>query len=381
MGFIYAAAVSVLVVLQRTIWEIIQSISSGERPRALSDEELQILEEDNWISRVWTYQELVNGRETYFTSLEPTVEGHAIHGEKFMDCVGFSIEQWKKKEGKKNSAVLEELPNLNTLEDTLADRNLGGYLDRMALGVLSNMALRKFDPQYPQNRLLACLGALTQEISWGPPSTTLAELSEKLMSICETNGDYSFIYTSDVRSTESGMRWRPNPKQPTGSLNLVPVVNWHSLGTQDCHRNSRGLWLDDMVKLELAEVIDKKAEKDLEIFLYGSRDFSQPDIIQGGMFHRNHGEDEVLSQVLMRFLRIIGFKGVKEPQVCKTGLFFSQSKLEHLDSIDLYAASGIRWVFGTPGLARWKKDGEIMYCAGVFTGAVEAELAKSLLLE
>jgi hypothetical protein len=344
---------------------------------------MQILEHDNWISRVWTYQELVNDRDSFFTTLKPTAQGHAIHAEKFFDCVGFSLDQWKRVTGKGHIAVLEAFHNLDTLEDTLADRQMGKYLDRVALGVLSNMALRTFDPKYPENRLLACLGALTQEVSWGPPSRTLAEIAEKLMTICESNGDYSFIYTSDIRNHTSGMRWRPSPfhlpsNEPT---HLAPVANWHTRGTQNGHRDLRGFWLDMMVQLKPADTIDDEVEKDLERFVYGSKDLQQPDKIIGGIFRRKEGEDEELSQVVLRFLRTIGFKGDGEPQICKTGLFFSQLSLNGRDSVETYAASGIRWVFGSPGLARWKEGEGIMYCAGIFTGAVNTEFADSLLME
>jgi hypothetical protein len=372
-----------MIVLQQSIWKIIESASSEVSPRALSYEEMQILERDSWINRVWTYQELVNGSDTFFTTLEPEAQGHAIRAEKFFNCVGFSLDQWKKITGKAYSEVLEEFHNLNTLEDTLADRQMGNYLDRVGLRVLSNMAHRNFDPKYPQNRLLACLGALTQDASWGPPSPILEELAEKLMSVCESNGDYSFIYTSDIRNHTSGMRWRPSAFQPqsNGPIHLVPVANWHTWGTQGGHRDLRGLWLDKMVQLKPAETIDDEIEKDLERFLYGSKDLQQPDTIIGGMFRRNEGEDGELSQVMLRFLNKIGFKGYGEPQVCNTGLFFSQFTLDSRDSVEMYAASGIQWMFGSPGLARWKEGEEFMYCAGIFTGAVKREVADSLLID
>jgi hypothetical protein len=383
MGFIYSATVYVMVVLQESVWEIVETVSTEVSPRALSYEEMQILELDSWVSRVWTYQELVNAPEVFFTTLEPSARGHAILAEKFFNCVGFSVDQWKKITGKGHSAVLEAFPNLDNLENALADRQMGDYLERIALGVLSNMALRTFDTQYPQNRLLASLGTLTQAVLWGPPSTTLAELAEKVMSICESNGDYSFVYTSDIRSQSPGMRWRPSPLQPQSDspVNLVPVANWSLLGTQKGHRNLRGFWLDGMVRLEPTETIDEKVERSLKTFLYGSKDLQRPDTISGGIFRRSDGGEQGLSQVVLSFLRKIGFTGDPEPQVCRIGLFFSQFSLSTCDSVEIYAASGIRWVFGSPGLVKWKEGGEFLYCAGVFAGSLMTEGAESLLME
>jgi hypothetical protein len=227
------------------------------------------------------------------------------------------------------------------------------------------------------------MGALSQDVSWGPPTTTSAEIAEKLMSICESNGDYSFIYTSDLRDQRPGMRWRPSPLE-LGSgetTNLNPVANWHTWGTQIGHRDANSFWLEKMVLLEPAEAIDEEVEKFLERFLYGSKDLQQPDRTIGGIFRHEECEDKQLSQVVLNFLHKIGFKGDQEPQVCKTGLFFSQCSLNGRDAVEIYAASGIRWMFGNPGLARWKEGEENMYCAGVFTGVVKTELAKSLLME
>lgn len=384
MGFIYSAAISVIIVLQESIWNIIQSVSSKVSPRALTHKEMHILEEDIWISRVWTYQELVNGREAFFSTLAPEAQGHAIHAEKFLNCVGFSLSQWKRIEGKGHGEVLEAFPKLNTLEDTLADRQMGMYLDRVALKVVSNMAVRTFDPKFPQNRLLACMGALTQEVSWGPASATLEELAEKLMAICESNNDYSFIYTSDIRNRAPGMRWRPSPFQSSsnGPTHLVPVVNWNNIwGTQNGHRDARGFWLDKMVLLNPAETIDEKAKEGLERMLYGYKDLKEPNKITGWVFRRQDYEDKELSQVVLKYLGMAGFKGDREPHVCESGLFFSQSILSGRDSVEMYATAGIRWTWGSPGLARWKEDGEIMYCAGVFTGVVKMEAAEPLLVE
>ena len=159
-------------------------------------------------------------------------------------------------------------------------------------------------------------------------------------------------------------------------LNLVPVVSWIIWGTQNAHRDSIGFWLDDMVHLEPAEKMDHETEEFLERKLYGEKDSAQ-----GGIFVRNEGKKEELRILMLKFLNNIGFKGDPEPYVCTTGLFFSQLELNGRDSVEIYAASGIRWTFGSPGLARWKENGVFMYCAGAFTGIVKTELSESLLLE
>src|SRR6187402_614712 len=129
MGFIYSAATSVIIVLKSPAWRIIQRASSTESPEPLSSTDMSVLEADKWISRVWTYQELVNSRACYFTSplSSPDTSSHvAVDAVQFFNYVGFSLSRWKTHTKKAESASLAAFPNLNTLEDTLADRQLSG---------------------------------------------------------------------------------------------------------------------------------------------------------------------------------------------------------------------------------------------------------------
>ena len=207
MGFIYNAAMSVIIALKSSVWKIVQHASATVSPAPLSLSDMQILEDDAWISRVWTYQELVNSRATYFTT--PVSEEHpdvqvVVEATQFFDCIGHSLSRYKRDNHVSDGTTVSTFPNLNVLEDTLLDVTLSGYLERPALAIFSNISMRTFDAKYPQNRLLACIGALTKEASWGPPSSSLDELAEKIMCICEAKGDYSFIFTADSRSEERG---------------------------------------------------------------------------------------------------------------------------------------------------------------------------------
>lgn len=390
MGFIYSAAVSVIIVLQGPIWKIIETAASGRSPDSFPLSDLQVLEEDKWISRVWTYQELVNGAEAWFTTTNPSPDRPAVQVQRFLNCVGSSLNRWKKENGKGEMGVLETFPNISVLEEALGDMILSPYLERTALGVLSNIARRDYDAKFPQNRLLACLGALMKEVSWGPPSTSLDELAEKLMEICEARNDYSFIYTSDERSHAIGQRWRPRPVQSVRDkpVHLIPIVNWHSsipsfetIGTtQNGHFNSSGFWLEGMVRLRLATSVDEKVVQQLERYLYGFEDPENPHHIQIGIFERE--EDECLDwrEALLKFLVKIGFTGCHQPLVCEKGLFYSQKDIRDREDVELFAAYSIVWKFGNPGLARWKEDGIVRYCAGVYAGLLKQEEAEPVLM-
>jgi hypothetical protein len=395
MGYIYSTAVSVIIVLQGPIWNIIETALTGESPSPCKLSELQVLEQDRWISRVWTYQELVNGADTYFTTMNPNVGTPVVQVQRFLNCVGASLNRWKKENEQGEMGVLETFPRLSILEDALGDMLMNGYLQRTALGVLSNIGLRDVDPHYPQNRLLACLGALTKEVSWNASSGNLAQIADKLMRICEARHDYSFVFTSDERSDEPGRRWRPSttPKGQTAQKDkkeanpLIPIINWHTwttnaslLGTtQNGHLDERGLWLDNMVRLKSAKSVDQKAIKELEVYLFGETDPENPHHVLIGIFKPDMAASLHWTDALLKFLRKIGFTGCRTPLICAWGLFYPQIDIQALDEVEVFAACSIFWKFGHPGLARWKEDGVTKYCAGVYAGLLKQE-AESLLM-
>ncbi|CAG8972474.1 hypothetical protein HYALB_00001164 [Hymenoscyphus albidus] len=374
MGFIYNAATTVLIVLAPTVFEAIYVASSKTSPDLLTLQQMQLLESDPWISRVWTYQELINGHPAYFTTSHPT-EISIIPSEKFFNCVGFSLDKWKRTTGSSHLTARSTFPNLNTLEDTIGDLLMAGIFEMPALSILSNIALRSFDPKYPKNRLLACLGALKTEVSWGPPSLTMGALSEKLMRICKDKGDYSFIFTADKRMDVPGKRWRPNPDQPEGAepVHLVPLINWYcNTGeAQRGHFDAEGLVLENLVLLQQAEKMDIMVESEIDGFLYGDEDGRIGVLPQ-------HETNTSQYAALLRFFVQIGFKGCAECIVCAEGLFFPQENISQEHVVELFASLSLPYVFGNVGLARWKESSGVRYCAGIFIGIVQNEKSHSV---
>ncbi|KAH6723119.1 hypothetical protein BKA61DRAFT_648324 [Leptodontidium sp. MPI-SDFR-AT-0119] len=392
MGFIYNAGMSVIITLKSSVWNIVQQASATVSPEPLSLPDMQILEADAWISRVWTYQELVNSRSTYFTTPASPSNPRThvvVEATQFFNCVGYSFSRYKRDNNISESAAMATFPNLNVLEDTLLDSTMSGYLERPALGILSNISMRTFDPKFPQNRLLACIGALTKDASWGPPSSSLDELAEKVMGICEAKGDYSFVFTADRRSEESGKTWRPSTTSSESGdrpTHLIPVINWYIHSepfgeTQRGRKDESGFWLEGMVSLQLAGSMSVDAEAELDKFLWGHTVQNNPTLSSKGIFGKYDKKEEG-NVALLGFLRDMGFRGCDEPQVCDTGLFFSQENLGGLREVELFAATSVRYYYGAPGLARWRDapGGEVRHCSGVFVGLVKRELVQPLLM-
>ena len=334
---------------------------------------------------------MVNNNNVQFTTFLTADEQVVASYEPILDCVGFSSDQWQKKTETPVSEFLLKFPHLNNLSDTLLDARISLYLERSALGVLSNMSARSFDPQYPGNRLLASLGALTRKPSWSP-AESLSDLSEKVMSTCETANDYSFIYTIDIRDDKPGSRWRPSPLQPESKddtpVHLVPVLNWTSYGvpfgeTQRGHKDTQGFWLDNMIQLQTSNAINATAVERLEVWLYGrERDPRHPKIHASlGFFGPREKGKSDLSMAMFKAFRLIGFKRSTKCQVCENGLFYSVIDLGGRENVELFATGSIRWAFGAPGLATWKEGDVMKYSAGVFAGLFNEVVGKPLLME
>ncbi|OBT58657.1 hypothetical protein VE04_01112 [Pseudogymnoascus sp. 24MN13] len=389
MGHIYSAAESVIIIIQDPAWKIILEASSGTTPDALSYDDMQALEGDKWITSVWTYQELVNARSIHFAPIHPEGYDSIVKGERFFNCTGYSLDQWKKRNDKTTSESLIEFPTLNTFEDTLADLATSGYLGRSVFQVLANMACRTYDPFFPANRLLASLGALTQEVSWGPPTMSLSDLSEKVMATCEADNDYSFIYTTDERDETPGLQWRPDPKQIQTDLSkpvhLIPLLSWSSWGepfgaTQTGHKDDAGFWLDNMIKLQQSEAPGEEVRLLLENWLYRPKDLTQPGAASKGFFKHTESEKLSFGEAMLKALKQMRFSGTQAPVICEDGLFFPLKPLNDRQDMELFAASSIRWLFGSPGLVRWKEGDKTKYSTGVFTGVVRHDQAKARLI-
>ena len=391
MGFIYSKAVSVIVILQGPAWEIVRKASSSNTAMQLSPKEMDDLELDTWVSRVWTYQEMVNNSNVYFTTFDPVDAEVVVPYGPLLNCIGYSSERWTKDAQTSTADFQLKFPNLNNLADTLVDATLSGYLERSALGVLSNMAARRYDPQYPGNRLLASLGALTKRPSWSP-AATMSELAEKVMATCEEVNDYSFIYTSDGRDESPGLGWRPSPHQTKSKdlkpMHLIPVLNWCSYGepmgnTQRAHRDSQGLWLDNMIRLHPSESMRAKVQERFETWLYGTgKSRENPEQIPsiGFLGSKEAGKSDLMSAIF-KTIQTMGFTGSSKGKVCENGLYFSVVSLECRQDVELFVASSIRWAFGAPGFALWREGDVTKYSAGVFAGDIGQMMGHPLAAE
>lgn len=134
LGVIYAMASKVVIVLSEACFTVLKQIQESNQIDAKS---LSILEADEWVSRVWTYQELVNNSQIHFVA-----EGHGklwINVDDFFSNVSYAIHEYQKLHGYSAFDFRSSFPRVSSLEDVILDWKIADYLERSAYQVISGI--------------------------------------------------------------------------------------------------------------------------------------------------------------------------------------------------------------------------------------------------
>jgi hypothetical protein len=359
MGYIYSLAAEVVVTLRTFDFPIIREFESADR---FSDRALRELENDEWVSSVWTYQEVVNSNGHKFVFTDPTGT-LVVPGDKFLNRVGYSLHHHRKAHSLTAFDQRESLPHLDALEDTIADWFTAGYTNRSALQVISKINRREI--ARPENNLYAIIGGLSQEMQDRESHmgiVDLRRLAEMLIDICERNGDYSFIYTANPRSIEKG--WYPTPEP------FRAIVSWHSAGYgQSGHTDDAGFWLHGMVSPTILYFVSSTARRHTYEWLYECR-----------VRINDPNSNEGLARASLHVLRQMGFTGSEKYIQTIDGFFFPQTAIADGEKVELLIATQLFWTFGSPGLARMPSPRSSTYTPGVFVGRFDPQRARNVLI-
>src|SRR5215471_16760965 len=115
MGFLYASAAQVMAVLSKSCEALLAEVA---RTESLDEAGLLMLEKDKWVSRAWTYQEIVNSKSFLFAAEGGSV---AFSGSEFLNRVGDALSEYKKRHSFDSFTLRTLHPQLDSLEDTIAD--------------------------------------------------------------------------------------------------------------------------------------------------------------------------------------------------------------------------------------------------------------------
>ena len=344
MGAIYGQATRVVVVLSAPCLPMLEQIRNEVRVDA---EALLTFERDDWVSRVWTYQELVNNNKIRFA-----VEGGSdawADAEEVFNKVAHAISDYKKAQRYDSFTFRSLHPRLDGLEDLVLDWKLFGYLERSAYQVMSGMDQR--DAAQREDYLYAMIGAISASEAEAP-ALPLVHPAEYFIQICEAKGDYSFIYSTASRSTAPGKGWRPS-----ASDRLHPVFPWSSYGdgqsgrVYPTHIELNGMWraMPGSITAPASNFVAKWLERS----------------------NAGSSKRDVPAHIL-RLLQLAGFSGCGEHLETEHGYMFPHSPLTEGDGLFPAVATGIRMPHGSPGLLLRANRSKVHECHGVgmFVGQV-----------
>lgn len=362
MGFIYNLAADVFVALSVSTFNVIDQWRNKPAETSLSniERQLQVLEDDQWVSSVWTYQEIMNSKIVHFVASEPAAGPGLIDGIDLFNQLGQTFQRYKEGRGLNDFEIWSNFPAADALQQLVADWYMSSYLGVSALRVMSNLDRRSSN--MPKNYFYSMLGVFTQQPSWLERDSTVAELSESLMSLCEQKNDYSFLYSSTPRDGRIGKRWRPKPDF------LHAVLAWHVHGNaQKGYYTSEGFWLGSMMKLDISDEVDFASKEFIVKGLHLSTPISSP--------------SNVIASDAFRRLEQIGFTGSNQYVVSAQGLFFPQNQLDLDRSLTVLVSASLRWTFGAPGIAKNFKEGIELFTPGVFVGIHTEGMSSPVLLD
>ncbi|ROW16656.1 hypothetical protein VPNG_01707 [Cytospora leucostoma] len=316
MGYIYSEACEVIAVLSPNI---LPSLTYMRENKKLDEPHMFALEEDEWVTRAWTYQEAVNAKCLHITC---EGSGHIIiSGQDFLDYLGYRLDHLPVRPLERRVRY----PRLDALED-LVDYLTAAYKERSALQVMAKMDRRSHGR--PEDHFYAMIGAISSRLA---SSTGAVSACEAFMLICERKGDFSFIYSAAPRTTEPGRRWRPVPGD------LPAVLQWDCAGAGEPGRmiEGGGLLLEKVVKLGLGG-LSAEADK-----------FTRDWLGLIGQLPEVDTPAHLRAQVFYA-LRLMGFTGTGGSHATAIGLFSPVSHVSQKDIDHVLVSFSLRWVFGSP---------------------------------
>ncbi|MDZ4817427.1 MAG: HET domain-containing protein [Planctomycetota bacterium] len=351
MGAIYGSAWQVFVVLSASSSAVFHQIRDTGR---LDSSALFILEGDEWITRSWTYQEMVNSRALFFIAQDG--EGVIISGVDFLSAVLTAADDYRSAHGIDSLTWSEQHPNLDSLECLIADYKIAQYAQRSAYQVMS--AMHKRFSERVDDHFYAMVGAITTS-ALNIPGYESQSPSEYFMQTCEAKGDYSFVYNIAPRSQIHGRRWRPIEGKFPPVLPELLIFGDGQFG----NLNATHIQFEKMCQLVPGN-IGADGLKAVKAHL--------------AMVHRNRPNAKNLSspidlaEAILELLRARGFSGCGEYLELENGFFFSQSKPARSNEISVAISIDVHWQGGGPGMLLRSNGTDINdFCdVGAFIGRV-----------
>lgn len=325
MGAIYKEATQVFVVLNTACDKAVHKICKKE---SLNLNDYLAVAKDDWMDRVWTYQEFANSKMMFIVAEDK--------GNTFISEYQFLNALMSDEAAYADTQDINLIQKLERMQLLVAEQQID---DRSAFQVISATHHRQSNENL-EDRINAIISVVTDgnTVIWDPyPISKI----EHFIRICEENNDYSFIFSINPRSDVPGRKWRPFDDQITPIISdVLTFGNGLSGSLNDTH-----LQMDNMCRMNLWK--------------------SNPVISAIESFVK-----EDISKGILEKLKQRGFTGCGECIKLEHGYFFPQ--LPHKRSKNLFVAisHGVKFQHGAPGLLLRSNDTDInQFCdIGVFIG-------------
>lgn len=333
MGAIYSTAAQVFAVLSEPCTKLLHKAHLKEHMNA---DDLSILDNDEWITRAWTYQEMANSKNTYFIAQND--DSVLILAQDFLNAISASTDNYADTEGFERAELTVRFSRLESLQVMMSEHSSAEFAGRSAYQVISAMHLRSAERE--DDRIYAMIGTLTDLPSGDQNDATLYP-AEYFMQVCEAKGDYSFIYCVAPRSTTQGKGWRPVTDK------MQPVLSGLSVSGSGLKGYTKGthLQLDNMCRMTPSRL--NSVASSIGSFLCGN-----------------------IPVAILKRLWQQGFTGCGEHIVLENGYFFPQSSFTRSKDLFVAASEDVQWTNGGPALLLRSNGTDINeFCdVGVFIG-------------
>jgi hypothetical protein len=183
LGTIYGGASQVVAVLSAAWAPAVERLAQGNHDLS---SEVDRMGSDDWVARVWTYQEILNSPGMRFIAEGAHVSLSAME---MLSGVGQFMVERERALGIDAFALKKLHPRLDALQEVLAEWQIGSYLERPVFQLLSGMGTR--DSTLPDDRYNAIIGIVTQESSDRTSHGAPLHAVETLLNACDAKGDFA----------------------------------------------------------------------------------------------------------------------------------------------------------------------------------------------
>jgi hypothetical protein len=339
MGAIYRAASQVIVVLSPSCTTAMQKIATLCQ---MNEEELSALNNDDWVTRAWTYQEVANGK-----SILICAEGSSefmVRSMDFLERIMIDATDLHGTAGVWDTALSDKYSSLNNFQEIIVENNIVEYLGRPAFQIMSAVRMRHADTD--KDRVYPMIGVLS-ELPVDHLGDTSLSPAEFFRITCEKIGDYSFIFCTEPRSDLPGNKWRPVGESLTALVSGIHTAGPGLRGSQ----NEGYLHLDNVCLMKPGNVDPQSVKK----------------LLRGG-------NDDLLPFNLPRnihqWLTTLNFIGSGEYIELDSGYFFAQGTIPFTGELVVVSTDDVSWDGGGPALlVRSHGESAYEFCdVGVFIG-------------